>query len=147
MKYHYPIICAAALMLAAGSAIAGKGGRDVSGYWTGSGQAMYVDGTTASITSVDAELQQDGQFVYGLASFDVLVGDATEPDTQQGMISAFFDGKTIKGVLGGCIAEAPDCFGAGIFEGSLRGGTMRGVVIDLSDGSTSGVEMERPELE
>jgi len=134
-------------MLATGSVIAGKGGRDITGYWTGNGMAMYVDGTTATITSVEAELQQEGQFVFGIASFDVLVGDATEPETQQGQISAYLDGKTVKGVLGGCFTEAPDCFGAGTFEGSLRGGTMRGVVVDLSDGSTSVVEMERVELE
>ncbi len=147
MKYHYPIICALALMLATGSVIADKGGREITGYWTGNGMAMYVDGTTAEITSVEADLIQDGQFIYGIASFDVLVGDATEPETQQGQISAYLDGKTIKGVLGGCITEAPDCVGAGTFEGSLRGGTMRGVVVDLSDGSTSVVEMVRVDPE
>lgn len=124
------------------SAFAGKGGPKIAGYWEGTGQAMYVDGTTAEITLVTADLYQDGYFVYGTAQFTVVVGE-NDPDTQAGQMSGYLHGNALKGVLGGCMTTAPDCAGAGVFEGQLKGKKLTGTIIDLSDGSTSVVTLKK----
>jgi len=124
------------------SAFAGKGGPIITGYWEGAGQAMYVDGTTAEITLVTADLYQEGSFISGTAQFTVVVGE-NDPETQAGQMSAHISGNAINGVLGGCITTAPDCVGAGVFEGKIKGKKMTGTIIDLSDGSTSVVTLKK----
>jgi hypothetical protein len=136
------ILVAIAFLMAAGAAIAGKGGPDASGYWIGSGQAIYPDGTLAEITLVQVLLTQDGNFIHGGAEFTVMIGE-NNPVMQEGQMSGNISGNVLKGVMGGCFAEAPNCIGAGIFEGKLSGNKLRGTVVDLSDGSTSVVTLHR----
>ena len=62
---------------------------------------------------------------------------------QLGQMSAHISGNKLKGVLGGCLSEAPDCLGAAVFEGKLSGNMLRGTVMDLSDGSTSVITLHR----
>ena len=135
-------LIAAGLLMAAGAAVAGKGGPIASGYWEGGGQAMYPDGTSAEITLVQALLTQDGNFIHGGVEFTVIVGE-NDPATQAGQLSGHISGNAIKGVLGGCFAEAPNCIGAGIFDGKLSGNKLTGTVVDLSDGSTSVITLHR----
>jgi hypothetical protein len=136
------VLVAAVFLLAAGVAVAGKGGPIASGYWEGSGQAVYPDGTIAEITLVEALLLQDGNFIYGGAEFMVIIGD-NEPVSQEGQLSGHISGNAITGVMGGCFAEAPNCIGVGIFEGKLSGNKLRGTIVDLSDGSTSVITLHR----
>jgi len=136
------VLVAAVLLLAAGAAVAGKGGPIASGFWEGSGQAVYPDGTIAEIILVEALLSQDGNFIHGGAEFTVIIGD-NDPVTQEGQMSGHISGNAVTGVLGGCFAEAPNCIGAGIFEGKLSGNKLRGTVVDLSDGSTSVITLHR----
>ena len=135
-------LIAAGLLMAAGAVVAGKGGQIASGYWEGAGQAMYPDGTSAEITLVQALLTQDGNFIYGGAEFTVIVGENV-PAMQAGQLSGHISGNAIKGVMGGCFAEAPNCIGAGIFDGKLSGNKLTGTVVDLSDGSTSVITLHR----
>ena len=135
-------LIAAGLLMAAGDAVAGEGGPIASGYWEGAGQAMYPDGTGAEITLVQAFLTQDGSFIYGGAEFTVIVGE-NDPAMQEGQLSGHISGNAIKGVMGGCFAEAPNCIGAGIFDGKLSGNKLTGTVVDLSDGSTSVITLHR----
>ena len=143
MKHKLLSIIALSFLLVSAAAIAGKGGPIISGYWEGSGQAMYVDGTSAEITLVSAELFQDGNFFYGFAQFEVLIGDNPEPVTHQGQMSGHIKGNAITGVLGGCITTPPDCLGGATLDGKLSGNKLWGTVVDLSDGSTSVVTLRR----
>jgi hypothetical protein len=138
------ILVAAVFLLAAGSAVADKGGPIITGVWAGAGQAMYVDGTSAEIVSVFAELYQEGYFFSGLAVFEVTVGGVPQLP-QFAQMSGHISGNAIKGVLGGCIppAIAPNCAGAAILEGKLSGNKLSGTVVDLSDGSTSVITLHR----
>ena len=137
------ILVAAVFLLTAGSAVAGKGGPIITGVWAGAGQAMYVDGTSAEIVSVFAELYQEGNFFSGLAVFEVTVGGVPQP-TQFAQMSGHISGNAVTGVLGGCEGPAPDyCFGAAILEGKLSGNKLSGTVVDLSDGSTSVIILHR----
>jgi hypothetical protein len=141
MKF-FQVLIAVSFLMAAGVAVAGKGGPIASGFWEGSGQAMYPDGTSAEITLVQTLLTQEGNFIYGEAEFTVIVGE-NEPSTQAGQMSGHIRGNDVTGVLGGCFAEAPNCIGAGVFEGKLSGNKLTGTVIDLSDGSTSVITLHR----
>jgi len=134
------ILVAAVFLLAAGSAVAGKGGPIITGVWAGTGQAMYVDGTSAEIVSVYAELIQEGNFFFGFAVFEVTVGG-----TQVAQMSGHISGNAIKGVLGGCTQEPAlwACFGAATLEGKLSGNKLSGTVVDMSDGSTSVITLHR----
>ena len=136
------ILVAIGLLLMAGSAVAGKGGPIVSGYWMGDGQAIYPDGTMADIVQVAAVLTQDGPYIYGDAEFHVVINDG-DPLMQQGQMSGHISGNAIKGVLGGCLGEAPNCLGAGVFHGKLSDNKLTGTVMDLSDGSTSTLTLYR----
>ena len=142
MKYKLLAILVLGFLTAAGAAVAGKGGPIITGDWAGAGQAMYVDGTSAEIDSVFAGLYQEGNFFSGFGIFDVTVGGVPQPQ-QFAQISGYISGNAIKGVLGGCLAEAPDCVGAGIIEGKLSGNKLTGTVVDLSDGSTSLITLYR----
>ena len=142
MKSKVLSILAIGLLFVFAPVYAGKGGPIAEGYWQGAGQAIYPDGTTAVITRVEALLFQDGNFIYGGAEFEVIIGD-NEPMTQGGQIRAQIQGYVIKGVLGGCYGPAPDCLGGGTFEGKLSGNKMTGTVLDLSDGSTSIMVLHR----
>jgi hypothetical protein len=142
MKYKVLSILAIALLAIAGSALAGKGGPIAAGYWQGHGQAIYPDGTSAEITFVEAILFQEGNFIHGGAAFTVVIGE-NDPVTQEGQMSGHIQGNALTGVMGGCFAEAPNCIGAGIFEGKLSGNKLRGTVVDLSDGSTSVITLHR----
>jgi hypothetical protein len=136
------ILFVAGLLFAASVAMAGKGGPIASGIWSGQGMAVYPDGTIVEITQVDAELTQDGMFIYGFAAFQVEIdGNALEP--QVGQMSAQISGNAISGVLGGCEPAFPDCGGVAVFEGKLSGNKMTGTVRDLSDGSTSVITLHR----
>lgn len=141
MKYKILSMLVLSLFIVT-SAVAGKGGPVIAGHWEGTGQAMYVDGTTAEITLVIADLSQEGNFIYGTAQFTVIVG-FNDPDTQVGQMSGHIQGNAIKGILGGCITTAPDCAGAAIFDGKLMGNKLNGTVVDLSDGSTSTLTLHR----
>ena len=136
------ILVAAVFLLAAGSAVAGKGGPIIAGVWAGSGQAMYLDGTPAIIVSVSVVLYQEGNFFYGLAEFEVTVGEDEQP-TQFGQLSGHISGNAVKGVMGGCEGPAPACFGAATFDGKLSGNKLRGTFVDLSDGSTAVLTLHR----
>lgn len=142
MKYKILAILALVLLVFSGAVMAGKGGPIASGYWEGSGEAIYPDGTKADIVLVQALLAQDGNFIFGGAAFSVIVGDG-ELDTQEGQMSGHLKGNKLKGLLGGCLDEAPDCIGAGVFEGKLSGNKLSGTVRDLSDGSTSFITLYR----
>ena len=142
MKFKLLAILALGFLTVAGAAVAGKGGPIITGEWAGTGQAMYVDGTSAEIDSVFAELYQEGNFFSGYGIFDVTVGGVPQ-DTQFGQISGHISGNALKGVLGGCLEPAPACFGAGILEGKLSGNKLIGTVVDLSDGSTSVITLYR----
>lgn len=142
MKHKLLSILALSFLFVAGSAVAGKGGPIISGHWEGVGQAMYVDGTSAEITSVSADLFQEGNFFSGIAVFEVTVGGDVQP-TQIAQMSGHISGNAIKGVLGGCLSTAPDCLGAAILEGKLSGNKLSGTVVDLSDGSTSVITLYR----
>jgi hypothetical protein len=133
------VLLAVILLLAAGSIAAGKGGPLASGYWDGSGHAIYPDGTIVEITRVEAVLFQDGNFIYGNAGFTI-EGVA---DPQLAQMSGRMNGNALKGVMGGCFDAAPDCVGAGIIEGKLSGNMLRGTVMDLSDGSTTVITLHR----
>lgn len=136
------VLVVVGLLLAAGQAIAGKGGPNASGVWGGQGQAIYPDGTIADITLVEAVLTQDGAFISGYASFQVEIdGDQLEP--QAGQMSGQISGNRINGVLGACDPFAPYCAGAAVFEGKLSGNKLTGTVMDLSDGSTSTIVLFR----
>ena len=136
------VLLAAVFLLSAGAAVAGKGGPIVSGAWEGTGLAIYPDGTIAEIVHVGALLFQDGNFIYGEAKFAVIIGE-DDPVTNAGQMSGHISGNAVKGLLGGCFAEAPNCIGAGVFEGKLSGNKLTGTVLDLSDGSTSVITLYR----
>lgn len=136
------LFIAVIILMLAGVALAGKGGPILSGYWEGSGQAIYPDGTIVDITLVEALLIQEGNFIYGGAEFTVVIGDISMPP-QGAQMSGHISGNEIKGLLGGCISEAPNCVGAGVFEGKLCGNKMTGTIMDLGDGSTSVVTLHR----
>ena len=131
-----------ALSILAAAAFAAKGGPIISGVWVGSGQAIYMDGTTAEIVVDLVSIYQEGNFIYGDSQFTVTVGDG-DPQTLPGQLSGYIQGNALKGIFGGCITEAPNCVGAAIFEGKISGNTLIGTVIDLSDGSTSAVTLYR----
>lgn len=135
-------LTAAVLLMVAGALVAGEDGPIAAGYWEGAGQAMYPDGTGAEITLVQALLTQNGKFIYGEAEFTVIVGE-NDPAMQAGQLSGHISGNAINGVMGGCFSEAPDCIGAGIFDGKLSGNKLTGTVVDLSDGSTSVITLHR----
>ena len=143
MKSKFLSILALCLCVVAGTAMAGKGGPLAAGFWTGYGQAMYVDGTTAEITEVEVVLQQEDNFIWGGAEFEVYVGEDPDPLEQLGQFSGHISGNRITGVMGGCLTEAPDCLGAAIFNGKLSGNKLTGTVVDLSDGSTSTLKLRR----
>jgi len=142
MKCKHLLILALSFLFVAGTAVAGKGGPIISGNWEGTGQAMYVDGTSAEITFVSADLSQEGNFFSGIAVFEVTVDVVVQP-TQFAQMSGHISGNAIKGVLGGCLTTAPDCLGAAILEGKLSGNRLTGTVVDLSDGSTSVITLYR----
>jgi len=141
MKF-FQVLIAVSFLLATSVAVAGKGGPIASGYWEGSGQAMYPDGTSAEITLVQTLLTQEGNFIYGEAKFIVIVGE-NDPSEQLGQMSGHIKGNDLTGVMGGCFTEAPDCIGKGIIEGKLSGNKLTGTVTDLSDGSTSVITLYR----
>ena len=142
MKFRLLSMLAISLLLVFAPAWAGKGGPIAEGYWVGAGQAIYPDGTIADITRVEALLFQDGNFIYGDAEFDVVV-DGYPMVTQQGQMSGHIHGNALTGVLGGCLGPAPECLGAGTFEGKLSGNKLSGTMRDLSDGSTSVIVLHR----
>jgi hypothetical protein len=116
------------------------GDQVVDGQWEGSGEGIYMDGTTSDISIVTGEIfQEEGSnFFYGTASLTSSVSG-----TQLGQISGHIQGSAIKGVFGGCIDVAPDCFGAAIFEGKLTGDVLNATVQDLNDGSTGTLTLQR----
>ncbi len=143
MNFKFLFALVLSMTVFSGVAMAGKGGPLASGHWTGTGQAMYVDGTTAEIVFVSVDLTQEGNFLYGIAGFAVIIGDDPEPQEQFGQFSGHISGNAITGVMGGCFTEAPDCLGAAIFNGKLSGNAMTGTVVDFSDGSTSVLTLQR----
>ena len=112
------------------------------GQYEGTGQGIYMDGTTSQITDVTANLSQEGTFIYGTAAFTVTVG-VNAPVTEAGQLSGHIQGNAIKGLFGGCAGPAPDCVGGAIFEGKLTGDELSGTVVDLRDGSTFTLTLQR----
>ena len=141
MKRKLLAVLALSLLGAAG-AFAGKGGPIIDGFWEGSGQAIYMDGTVAEIVVDFVSISQEGNFVYGDSQFTVTIGDG-DPQQLPGQLSGYIHGNVLKGTFGFCITVAPDCVGAAIFEGKISGSTVSGTVIDLSDGSTGVVTLHR----
>ena len=120
-----------------------SGGDQVAaGQYEGTGQGIYMDGTTSVITDVTSDISQEGNFIYGTAQFTVTVG-ANDPVTQGGQLSGHIQGNAIKGLFGGCTGPAPECVGAAIFEGKLTGDELSGTVVDLRDGSTFTLTLQR----
>jgi len=122
----------------------GGDGQIVAGQWGGTGEGIYMDGTTSVINPVTAEVfQEEGSnFFYGAAQFTVTVGD-NDPDVQVGQMSGHIQGNAIKGLFGGCITVAPDCAGGAIFDGKVTGDDLYGTVVDLTDGSTFTLTLQR----
>jgi len=145
MKYKVLAMLALSLFIVT-SAVAGKGegGPNIAGMWEGTGQAMYMDGTTAVFTVDFASIYQEGKFVYGDIQITTIVGE-NDPVTQPGQVSGHIQGNVLKGTFGGCLTVAPDCFGVSTLEGKITGKNKKisGTVIDLSDGSTGVVTMTR----
>jgi hypothetical protein len=112
------------------------------GQYEGTGQGIYMDGTTSVITDVTSDISQEGNFIYGTAQFTVTVG-VNDPVTQGGQLSGHIQGNAIKGLFGGCTGPAPECVGAAIFEGKLTGDELSGTVVDLRDGSTFTLTLQR----
>ena len=136
-----PIFILALNLLIVTSAVAG-GGVNIAGTWVGEGQAMYVDGNTATITIDPASISQneDG-FVYGTVSLTYEIGEVTI--SQIGQVSGYIQGNVLKGIFGGCPAPAPSCIGVSILDGKITGNSMSGTVTDLSDGSVSVITLKR----
>jgi hypothetical protein len=123
------------------SAVAG-GGINIQGTWVGKGQAMYVDGTTATIGIDPVSISQtDDGFVYGTVSLTYEIGGVTT--SQTGQVSGHIQGNVLKGILGFCQTVAPDCVGLSILDGKITGNSMSGTVTDLSDGSVSAITLKR----
>jgi hypothetical protein len=112
------------------------------GQWEGTGQGIYPDGTTSQITDASANLAQEGNFIYGTAQFTLTVGN-NDPVVQVGQLSGHIQGNAVKGLFGGCPGPAPDCVGGAIFEGKLTGDELFGTVLDLGDGSTGTLTLQR----
>ena len=120
--------------------LSGGDGQVAAGLWQGTGQGIYADGTTAEIV-VTVDLYAVSDFVYGTAGFTVDVdGSAIE---QAGQISGHIQGNAINGIFGGCMTVAPDCAGGAIFEGKVTGDELNGSVVDLNDGSTITLTLQR----
>ena len=143
MKYALRLVLAVAFLMTAATAVAGKGGPNVEGYWVGAGQAMYPDGLSVEILEVQAWLFQDGKFFYGDAMFTV----EGAPEPLGGQMSGHIKGNAVTGLMGVCWTEAPDCEGFGVFEGKLSGNKLSGTVVDFSDGSTSYLTLHRVPIE
>jgi len=122
--------------------LSGGDGLVAAGQYVGTGQGIYMDGTTSEITDVTANVSQDGNFIYGTAAFTVRVG-VNDPVMQGGQLSGHIQGDAIKGLFGGCTGPAPDCVGAAIFDGKLTGSELFGTVVDLRDGSTFTLTLQR----
>ena len=122
--------------------LSGGDGQVVAGQYEGTGQGIYMDGTTSVITDVTANVSQEGTFIYGTAAFTVTVG-VNDPVTQGGQLSGHIQGNAIKGLFGGCIGPAPACEGGAIFEGKLTSDELLGTVVDLTDGSTFTLTLQR----
>jgi hypothetical protein len=142
MKSRIVSMLVIGLLMIAGPAYAGKGGPIVAGYWEGSGEAIYPDGTKAEVTLVQVQVFQEGQFIYGLSEFEVDLG-AGGPIVQAAQLSGYMDGNIIIGVMGGCLGPAPDCIGGGILRGKVSGNRLQGTLQDLSDGSTAIITLRR----
>ena len=122
--------------------LSGGDGLVAAGQYVGTGQGIYMDGTTSEITDVTSNVSQDGNFIYGTAAFTVRVG-VNDPVMQGGQLSGHIQGDAIKGLFGGCTGPAPDCVGAAIFDGKLTGSELFVTVVDLSDGSTFTLTLQR----
>ena len=122
--------------------LSGSDGQVAAGQYAGTGQGIYMDGTTSQITDVTANISQEGTFIYGTAAFTVTVG-VNDPVTQGGQLSGHIQGNAIKGLFGGCITVAPDCVGGAIFDGKVTGDELNGTVVDLNDGSTFTLTLQR----
>jgi hypothetical protein len=143
MKHTLLTLFVSVLLCSAGGATAGSDDPTVTGYWEGDGRAMYVDGTQAAIIFISAVLFQDDDFFHGFAHFEVLIGDSTEPVSQEGQMSGHLKGNAVKGLMGGCFTVAPDCIGAAVLDGKLAGNKLSGTVVDFSDGSTAALTLHR----
>jgi hypothetical protein len=122
--------------------LSGGDGQNAAGQYAGTGQGIYMDGTTSEITNVTANVIQEGDFIYGQAQYTVTVG-ANSPVVEGGQLSGHIQGNTIKGLFGGCSGPAPACVGGAIFDGKLTGNELNGTVLDLSDGSTFTLTLQR----
>jgi len=112
------------------------------GTWEGTGQGIYPDGTTSQITDAVAVLTQDGNFISGTAQFNLSVG-GVDQGLQVGQLSGHIQGNAVKGIFGGCPVPAPDCVSGAIFEGKITGDELFGTVLDLGDGSTGTLNLQR----
>ena len=130
-----------ALSLLIGTSAVAGGGVNIAGTWVGTGKAMYVDGTTATITINPASISQEDGFVYGVVSLTYEIGGVTT--SQAGQVSGHIQGNVLRGIFGGCAGAAPNCQGASILDGKITGNTMSGTVTDLSDGSVSVITLKR----
>jgi len=122
--------------------LSGGDGQVAAGQYEGTGQGIYMDGTTSEITDVTADVSQEGNFIYGTAQYTVRVG-VNDPVMQVGQLSGHIQGNAIKGLFGGCTGAAPECVGAAILDGELTGNELYGTVVDLSDGSTFTLTLQR----
>jgi hypothetical protein len=113
------------------------------GTWEGTGQGIYPDGTTSQITDAVAVLTQDGNFIYGTAQFTLTLSNSAPVEEVVGQLSGHIQGNTVKGLFGGCLGPAPNCAGGAIFEGKLTGDELFGTVLDLGDGSTGTLTLQR----
>ena len=142
MKIRLLSMLALSLFIATG-AVAGKGGKNIAGMWEGTGQAMYMDGTTAEITVDSASIYQEGEFVYGDVSLTYVIGGNST--SQLGQVSGHIQGNVLTGIFGGCQGPAPDCKGVSILDGKItgKGKKISGTVTDLNDGSVSVITLKR----
>jgi hypothetical protein len=113
----------------AASALAGP--ANIEGLWTGDGEAILPDGVKCVINSIEGDVSQDGTLLYGTFDFTISSGPCPggEDIPFTGNISA---GNRIKALL-----FVPGVGGIGVLDAKLRGKTISGVLVDLSDGSTT----------
>ena len=123
--------------------LSGGDGQVVTGHWEGTGQSIFVDGTTAEIAVTADMYQEEGSdFAYGIAELTVTVG-TNDPVVQQGQLGGHIQGNHLMGIMGYCTGPAPACAGIATFDGTITGDELIGTSLGLNDGSVSTMTLQR----
>ena len=122
------------LVFMSGSALAGP--PNLLGRWEGSGRAIFMDGTVVELSTRIVFLNQDGNLFAASFSF-------VEPYVGQWLVCPSFatgdisQGITMSGVVQQTYVDIP----IAIFDATLAGKTIRGVVRNLNNISTAHFEV------